>query len=116
MMELLKEGIEMRLAAENQEIDAECASKFSVEVRSLVDEYLRLRIEDLCLEELHRNSNHFTADRYQQIEEMLLRIVGRITEPLLDQIREGSGGRNRQAQNLRMIADAFKLQEVRRGQ
>ncbi|MGW8181418.1 MAG: hypothetical protein ACWGQW_22035 [bacterium] len=80
--------------------------------RAAIDHSLRMKLEALCLEELEKSCNHLGRDNYPQIEGMLLRIVRRIAEPLLGQIKEVNGNPIRQAHGLRMITDAFELRDV----
>ena len=89
--------------------DVELIGENGESFRASLARALQLKIEDLCLDELNKSCNHLSTEKYQRIEKVLLRIAGRITEPLLTQIQEVNGGRNRRAHNLRMIVDAFDL-------
>ena len=93
----------------DQGIDVKLMGEDGEHFQASIEGALRLKIEALCLDELKRSSDHLSKDKYQRIEEVLLRIAGRITEPLLTQTQEVNGGRNRRAHNLRMIAEAFDL-------
>ncbi|MGW8179330.1 MAG: hypothetical protein ACWGQW_11300 [bacterium] len=87
-----------------------------VGAQASIDHSLRLKIEDLCLDELNKSCNNLALDKYQRIEKLLLKIASRIAEPLLSQIQSVNGGESRRAHNLRMLSEAFELQEVKRGQ
>jgi len=117
MMEKLREAIEMCPPEENLENEADrVTNAMGAAGRNLIDRTIRLRIETLCLEELNKGCNRLSADKHHQIEKMLLRIVSRIAEPILGQILEVNGNRNRRAHNLQMITKAFELKKVERSQ
>jgi len=99
----------MSLPEEDRKNEANTVAKTSVCGRASLDHSLRLKIEDLCLDELNKSGHHFSADKYRRIETLLLKIADRIAEPLQSQIQEVNGGRTRQAHGLKMIADAFEL-------
>jgi len=106
----------MRPPEENRTTDENPLANASVDSLAAIEHSLRLKIEGLCLDELNKSCNNLTADKYQRIEKLLLRIASRIAEPLLSQIQGVNGGQTRRADNLRMLSDAFELQEVKRGQ
>lgn len=105
----------MRPPEEDYKIDVNSKAETSLGGRASLEHSLRLKIEDLCLDELKRSCSHFSADKYRRIEQLLLKIAGRIAEPLQSQMHEVNGARTNQAHGLRMIAEAFELPEVKRG-
>jgi glutamyl-tRNA reductase len=115
----LQSVVEVNLEGRHQE--AEWAEQIiGEEVRSFtlgcrrrglgpVVQSFRRRLEAICLEELEKDRDSFSAEDYRRFERIMLRAAHRIAHPLLVQMKKDQKGSGEGSEAVRIVAEAFEI-------
>jgi glutamyl-tRNA reductase len=69
----------------------------------------RRRLEAICLEELEKDRDSFSAEDYRRFERIMLRAAHRIAHPLMVQMKKDQEGSGEGSEAVRIVAEAFEI-------
>jgi len=72
---------------------------------------LRGRLEEICLSELEKNRNGFSAEEYARAQKMLRTTAHRLAHPIILQLKNPDGNLNRYQHEVDFIKKVFDLEE-----
>jgi glutamyl-tRNA reductase len=108
-------GSRVREAELAEQIVEEEVSKFFARLRlnrsGPVIAQLRKSVEELCLEELHRNRNGMDPDQYRQLERILLRAAHKFAHPLIASLKDPEQSPEKRLQHIELLRQAFSLDD-----